>query len=46
MDMNHQDIYSMTPMFQAVMSAHLKAVDALIEGGVDLDITDADGSLI
>ena len=45
-DVNHQDIYGMPPIFQAVMSAHSKAVDALMEGGADLDIADADGSRI
>jgi Ankyrin repeats (3 copies)/MYND finger len=45
-NVNHPDIYGMTPIFQAVMSAHSKAVDVLMEGGADLDITDADGSCI
>ena len=45
-DVNHRDIYGMTPIFQAVMSAHSKAVDVLMEGGADLDIADADGSCI
>jgi hypothetical protein len=42
-DVNHPDIYGMTPIFQAVMSAHSKAVNVLMEGGADLDVTDADG---
>jgi hypothetical protein len=45
-NVNHPDIYGMTPIFGAVMSAHSKAVDALMEGGADLDIPDADGTSI
>jgi Ankyrin repeats (3 copies)/MYND finger len=45
-NVNHPDIYGMTPIFQAVMAAHSKAVDVLMEGGADLDITDADGCCI
>jgi hypothetical protein len=45
-NVNHPDIYGMTPLFGAVMSAHSKAVDVLMEGGADLDITDADGCCI
>ena len=43
-DVNHRDIYGITPIFGAVMTAHSKAVDVLMEYGADLDITDADGS--
>jgi hypothetical protein len=42
-DVNHPDIYGMTPICGAIMTAHSKAVDVLMEGGADLDITDADG---
>ena len=45
-NVNHPDIYGMTPIFGAVMSAHSKAVDVLMEGGADLDIPDADGTCI
>jgi hypothetical protein len=41
-NVNHPDIYGMTPIFGAIMAAHSKAVDVLMEGGADLDITDAD----
>ena len=42
-NVNRRDIYGMTPIIQAVMTAHSKAVDVLMEHGADLDITDADG---
>ena len=42
-DVNHRDIFGMTPISGAVMTAHSKAVDVLMEHGADLDITDADG---
>ena len=45
-NVNHRNIYGMTPIFQAVMTAHSKAVDVLMEYGADLDVTDADGSTI
>jgi ankyrin repeat protein len=43
-EVNHPDICGMTPIFGAIMSAHSKIVDVLMEGGADLDIRDADGS--
>jgi hypothetical protein len=43
-NVNHRDIYGVTPIFGAVVTAHSKAVDVLMEYGADLDITDADGS--
>lgn len=43
-DVNHPDIYGMTPICGAIMVAHSKAVDALMEGGADLDIPDAEGT--
>jgi hypothetical protein len=42
-DVNHLDIYGVTPIFAAVMRAYSKAVDVLMEGGADIDITDPDG---
>ena len=45
-NVNHRNIYGMTPIFQAVMTAHSKAVDVLMEHGADLDATDADGATI
>ena len=45
-NVNHPDIYGMTPIFGAVMLADSKAVDVLMEGGADLDIPDADGSCL
>ena len=45
-NVNHRDIYGTTPIFQAVMTAHSKAVDVLMEYGADLDVIDADGSTI
>ena len=42
-DVNHRDVFGMTPISGAVMTAHSKAVDVLMEHGADLDITDADG---
>ncbi|KAI0270596.1 hypothetical protein BC834DRAFT_1039321 [Gloeopeniophorella convolvens] len=41
-DVNHQDIYGMVPVSGAIMVAHSKAVDVLMEGGADLDIKDGD----
>ncbi|KAI0291553.1 hypothetical protein BC826DRAFT_1022422 [Russula brevipes] len=45
-DVNHTDIYGMIPTFGAVMCSYSKAVDVLMEGGADIDIPDADGTLI
>ena len=45
-NVNHRDIYGMTPIFPAVMTAHSKAVDVLMEYGADPDVTDSDGATI
>ena len=45
-NVNNRDIYGMTPIFQAVMTAYSKAVDILMEYGADLDVIDADGSTV
>ena len=45
-NVNHRNIYGMAPIFQAVMTAHSKAVDVLMEYGADLDVTDADGKTV
>ncbi|KAI0270585.1 hypothetical protein BC834DRAFT_521305 [Gloeopeniophorella convolvens] len=42
-NVNHPDIFGMTPICGAIMCAHSGAVDVLMEGGADLDIPDADG---
>lgn len=43
-NVNYPDIYGMTPICGAIMSAFSKAVDVLMEGGADLGIPDADGT--
>ena len=45
-NVNNRDIYGATPIFPAVMTAHSKAVDLLMEYGADLDIIDADGKTV
>ncbi|KAI0270593.1 ankyrin [Gloeopeniophorella convolvens] len=41
-DVNHQDILGMVAVSGAIMAAHSKAVDVLMEGGASLDIKDGD----
>ena len=43
-NVNHRNIYGMTPIFPAVMTAHSKGVDVLMEYSADLDIANADGA--
>jgi len=45
-NVNHHNIYGMTPIFQAIMTTHSKAVEVLLEYGADLDVIDADGLTI
>jgi len=43
-NIDHQDIYGLTPVTMAAMVGHSGAVDALMEAGARIDIPDADGS--
>ncbi|KAI0270533.1 hypothetical protein BC834DRAFT_519462 [Gloeopeniophorella convolvens] len=41
-NVNHQNIYGIVPVSGAIMVAHSKAVDVLMEAGASLDIKDGD----